>query len=392
MKHVVIAGMSVLFALILGGCPSGDGAGNENLNANLNENSTANENANLNGNVNDNSADDSPSLLPGVWHRTSTETMQAGGDTELDYMVLNDDYTAVFHFRSPSLGLFVCHHGLFLPGPGIMFLAFPNLFEGTLMGQYEMVDANTVSMVSPDGETIVFEHVDALPAEYVCGELAVTNTFTALPRPDSDSGLAYDGTQLWYTLDASLNLQPVAPGTGAAGAPVAALTYPYVQACQGTDFWLIQSGSKKTQLRNQGNVLMDEVDTDVGLATPTTIHAVTYDADDHVLWIHGTASGLGVGQMLRVNSDAEPDVLIGVNPLDVEIEALAWHSATLWALIDAGPYIVVQFDPVTLVPVRTYLTPRPEAHWRGLAWIGDSLYLIGDEAGEGVLVQTQLAP
>jgi hypothetical protein len=42
--------------------------------------------------------------------------------------------------------------------------------------------------------------------------------------------------------------------------------------------------------------------------------------------------------------------------------------------------------------LHTYLTPRPDADWRGLAWVGDALYLIGAEAGEGVLVQTQLAP
>jgi hypothetical protein len=418
MKRIVLVAIPLMLAFAFAGCPRSGGTDDSNENSNLNgaanDNSAANENlnldeglndnvnlngsadlndnANVNDNANDNGSDDSEPSLFGVWHRTSTETMHGVGDTELDYMVLNEDYTAGFHFRSPSLGVVVCHSGLFLTGPGIMVLALPTLFPGTMMGQYEMADADTLGLMSPESETIVFERVDTLPADYVCGELAITNRYTALPTPHYDSGLAYDGTQLWYTLeDPPSNLQPVDPDTGTPGAPVAALTYPLVQACQGTDFWLIQVGSRKTQLRQPDDTLVDEVDTEFGLATPTTIHAVTYDSDNHVLWIHG-ADLLGADQMLRVDSDAEPDVLISVEPLDVEIEALAWHSDSLWVLVDADPYIVVQFDPAGLTPVRTYTAPRPQARWRGLAWVGESLYLIGEESGEGVLVQTELVP
>jgi hypothetical protein len=245
--------------------------------------------------------------------------------------------------------------------------------------------------MSLEGETVAFERVDAVPAEYVCGELAVTKLYTGLPTPDNNTGLAYDGTQLWYTLDEfPSNLQSVDPGTGTPGATVAALTYPLVQGCQGTDFWLTQSGSRKTQLRQPDDTLLDDVDTDLGLLTPVTVDAVTYDSDNHELWIHGNDS-LGARQMLRVDSDAEPDALISADPLDVEIEALAWRSDSLWALIDARAYFVVQFDSA-LTPVRTYAAPRPQAEWRGLAWVDDSLYLIGEERDEGVLVQTQLEP
>jgi hypothetical protein len=160
MNRAVFVAILLVLALTFAGCPrngsTDDGNVNQsaNVNGSTNDNSAANENDNVNlnadlndnANANDNSADDSESSLFGAWHRTSTETMHGAGDTELDYMVLNEDYTAGLHFRSPGLGIIACNDGLFAPGPGIMFLACPALFPGTMMGQYEMADENTFSL------------------------------------------------------------------------------------------------------------------------------------------------------------------------------------------------------------------------------------------------------
>jgi len=406
-NRIALFAIPLVLALLYG-CPrrGGDENLNQNENANdnaVNDNSAANvnnaadENANVNFAVeNDNESESGyvAALAPAVWRRTSSQSMRGGGQTDLDYLVLNDDSTANLHFRHPDLGFLLCYDGLFMTTPGVVLLYVSDLLPGGLMAQYELLDDNTLRLFSPEGQSLEFERVAELPDEYRCQDVTVVNTFEELPSPQNQTGLAYDGTHFWYTHwgSGASELQPIDRTTGVAEAPVAAPTPPYVHACQGTHFWFCSGATQIAVRRSPDGAPQDEVDTNADLGTPTEIDVLTYDSDAHRLWLYGRAAATGTYRLLSVESDAEPDVLADVYPLDIDMAAMAWHDGLLWILLDTNPPVVITFDRESLTCPNTYALPPGETNWFGLAWAGDSLYLIGKEAGDGVLLQAQVSP
>ncbi len=368
MRSSASLGMVATFMLALVGCPSGNQP--DNVNTNTNDSGT-----------NDNGS--TPALHPATWQRSSG-TIFGGTTRELTHLVLNDDATAEFYYRHTEAHFTTCASGLFDQTAAMLTVAMcgPDSYPSLIA--YELLDANTLELTDVDGRQGVFVRA-SLPAEVACLDLTVLNTYPGVPRPDVWSGLAYDTTQLWYT-----NSDRLAQGITLTGTPTSTLdlTARFVHAYQGNALWLTApaAAGETVQRRDHFNTLLDQVDT-VALGASTEIAAIAHDDASHVLWLHGWPDDASSHRFVRVDADAEPDLLLGIDNFDVDVDAMTFGGGSLWALIDVDRHII-QLDPATLTPLQTYIAPDFAA-WHGLAWAEGSLYLIGSDADGGVLIQAQ---
>jgi hypothetical protein len=63
---------------------------------------------------------------------------------------------------------------------------------------------------------------------------------------------------------------------------------------------------------------------------------------------------------------------------------MSWHGRELWAIVSG---MVVQLDMTALRGEVTYRVDLPGIRWRGIAWAGDAMFLIGANDDGGVLVE-----
>ncbi len=103
---------------------------------------------------------------------------------------------------------------------------------------------------------------------------------------------------------------------------------------------------------------------------------------------HGRGTD-GVRRFLSVNSNAEPDLLLGISVFGVSLNGMTWDGTNMWALAGSGlSTAIVQIDMTTFSALATYGTPDSAVDWQGIAAVGGNLFLIGREnANQGVLME-----
>jgi hypothetical protein len=247
------------------------------------------------------------------------------------------------------------------------------------------------------GVTLLFSRATAVPAEVECGALVEGQRFTGLPQPTFSTGLAYDGTYLWYTDTTDTTAHPVDPATGTLGAPVDLGTvfgFAYVHAVQAGDFWVhCNCGSNETAVRvSPGGSQIDTVDTGVDLGDKVHIGALAFDAAAGALWIFGR-SDTSEQRLIRALTDGEPDQLQLAGPFATNLRALAFDGSALWGLTGDSPASVLRIDPLNGGATATFTIPDETVAWRGVATVGDQIFLVGATASnEGVLASFTTEP
>src|SRR5262249_25937837 len=118
------------------------------------------------------------------------------------------------------------------------------------------------------------------------------------------------------------------------------------------------------------------VDT-MALGAGTYVGGVAYDPVGGVLFVQGPAvygAGIsGAGQLVRIAPAGEPDLVLGVTPLDVRLNGITWDGSVLWGLVQFPP-AVVRIDLATSRVTDTFSLPN-EA---GMRWIGIAAVGAGD--------------
>jgi hypothetical protein len=307
---------------------------------------------------------------------------------ELRYAEFRADRSLEFDFVHET-GALICEGGSFHVLDGSQMLVYvPDLTEGALlMWDYERPDADTLVLSWTPEQTATFTRLESVPDEAHCREFTVVQRYEGLPEPDSWSGLAHDGTSLWYTEDGSSNLVPIDPATGAPGALVAFGTaFQIVYAAQGADLWVTQGGTPEAQRRTTGDLLVDSVHTQTDLGHRIQVIAIAFDEAGGVLWLYGDPD-TGPSELLRVDADAEPDVLIDARAFDLSLDALTWDGTYLWGLRGSGH--IVRIDPDTLAVLETYLQPDDSDEWEGIAAVGGHLFVIGEPDSGGTLLELE---
>ena len=83
---------------------------------------------------------------------------------------------------------------------------------------FSSVDADSLELTDAEGNSATFTLQDEVSAEFQCETFTVQQTFSGLPvRPRSFTGLAFDGTSLWFEDDNNDTIHPIDPVTGTLG-------------------------------------------------------------------------------------------------------------------------------------------------------------------------------
>ncbi len=345
--------------------------------------------------------------LVGVWEYVSGPAFSTADFTDEDfaagprYLVLESGGGATLVQQEETSQVLRCGRGIFTSTIDSLFLQFDLRFaQPTVVFLREHPSGDTLLLTDSGGGVSTFARSPSLPPAFECGSLTVRAVHPGLPEaPDFFTGLAWDGTSLWFTTAASSDVVPIDRATAVIGAPLSFGfdQYRVVHAAQGADLWVHCACGHGEEARRKTTVggTVDEVNTASDLGEELSVNAIAYDEGNAVLWLQGSSFSLQSGRIMKVSSDPEPDVLLQTFDFDVRLRGLAWDGTWLWGV--TLEQNVVRIDPVSLQAVETFDSPDPDVEWAGIASApatvggGTSLYLIGqDDATEaGVLIEVQ---
>jgi len=342
----------------------------------------------------------------GIWHRMSgklfaSTSISTATTNHVEYIQINGDGTGMLFLQDSDSNLLVCGNMNYGTAGRTSLIFDLNNFStavegGFVNGQktltYTFTDANTIKFRDSAGNESSYTRVASVPDNMKCKTLGVGNRFTFGVRPVSSWGsMAFDGSMLWFTEQSTANLFPINPANGALGAAnVLPGGYSFIIACQGTDFWgSCACGSvSDVKRKTQAGADVDVVDTSTApISSQLTINCGAWDSNNNVLWLAGTNSNANETRLMRVNSNASPNVLIGVTKFNVALRGLTFKSTELWGLTSNFPQSVVKIDTSTFKVTDTYAVPDLSIQWSGIAAVGTQLHLLGIIPGTGGVLQ-----
>lgn len=326
--------------------------------------------------------------VTGAWRLDTTEIdfgfMDVG---DLAYLEFEADPPRVHIYGTqPKVGLNGCGRALYgqdarllnfwiRPRRGVFVLDMVYTFIADVQGDRLVLE-------DVDGRRATFERVTNVPEEAHCAYIeAVRRIPVRLPAPlYTASNLVSDGNKFWLAAFDG-NVYPVDPDTGAVGAgQYLSHTYIGIQDVQGAHFWALRrtaygTGVYRTAL---GDTVVDSVDTDTDLGHELVVTAAAYDGS--YLWVFGDNPDADRYELLEVNADAEPDVLVGTYVLDLRLEALTDHDGKFWGLANFAGWQIVEINPQSGRVERAFVLPEPEGWGRyyGLTSHGGALYALAD--------------
>jgi hypothetical protein len=328
--------------------------------------------------------------LTGIWQRSSGSLFADQTSSQPEFLVLNADGTGNLNLREPNTGVLTCGGLFHSTSEAALVLDLSQFGFGTPVLLTSQPDGSTLALREVGGDSATFTRAAAAGAQ--CSAFTVNARFDGLSVvPDGFSGLAFDGASLWYEEDNTGMVFPIDPATGVLGTPVdlgSSSQFTHVHAMQGTDFWAHCGcgGSQDAQRRTMAGATVDSVDTETDLADRIGIRGIAYDGVGNVLFLHGRSANTGVQRLLRVNSNAEPDVLLGAVDFPVPLRSMTWDGANLWAIVSFSPPVVIRVDVNTATATATYAVPDATVEWQGIAAVGSHLFLVGRKSDKGVLI------
>ena len=293
------------------------------------------------------------------------------------------------HLRLIRTGIVYCRPTLYgFTTDGVLVLA-ANPEQSDLF-RVARPDADTLALTNVHGQESVFAAL-VLPDSMQCREMPIVARHDLPVDADYETGLAYDGSRLWFTGRGQAALIPVDPETGAIDAPrdVSFIAAPLVHGAQGADLWRTswgENGPGPSVFRvDPGEEAIDKVDT-IELGVPLEVRCLAYDAGTGTLLLHGTDA------FVRIDAEAEPDRVIGSTSLPFQqVAALAWLGPQLFAIGTSSP-VVLELDPETYRAIRTYGELDPELNARGIAAAGDRLFVLAQRSRSSQAVIVEVAP
>ena len=375
-----------------GNSNSGGSAGNGNGNANS-SNNNANGNGNGNTNANDNGSGPPPVQqfeLNGVWQIESPALIEPFGYNPTEFVEFREDGTATYHGRDPATEFVSCATASFVDLGSAIVTTFLSEGGSASLSLYDFEDKDTLVLTDAFLQDHTFKRVAAVADALQCGSIEVVKRTEALESPTYATGLAFDGTLLWYTNEADVT-RSLNPETGQYVNMIAFSDARFVHAVDGPDFWLdCFCGGDEVQKRSAANVLLDriKVEDDFGVSPD----AVARDALSGEILISGSRRDTRQEVLLRINVAVTPQQLIAEVPI-YDGQALSMDNGRLWAY--TFPNFVSEIDIATGKSLKTYVLPQGRFDYRGFAVAGDRVFMIaevyrgGSELSSGLLIEAK---
>lgn len=302
------------------------------------------------------------------------------------YMVFNADGSGRLTMVHPETGIVSCSNLFHTRIDGVaLFVSFiydgysENL-EGASFLLYDLPDDNTLEIVTSSGQPSIFRREAEIPAEFNCRPVsAVQEVANFGVAPYYDSGLAFDGAVLWFGNRDAYMVQPVTPDGGMLSTALPANMSHAVHAIQNGDFWMAQG--QQLQRRTTADAFVDDVRMFTDLGVDFHADAAAFIPGESVLWAFGENEDDREMQFVKIDAEAEPDVLLEKVRFDTYIEALSWDGTHMWALTGDLVSTIARIDMSTFKAVATYEIPS-RYNWRGIAAVGSRIFLIGEQRND----------
>jgi len=342
-----------------------------------------------------------PINITGAWQQVAGPRFDAPGTGAIEdsgltlFLDFGAGAAAARSTRDPASGLVHCapaSYGFTADGL-LMFSAKPDqvpLFRVERSGR----DRETLVLTDVERRSFVFALCAALPDSMVCREPVVVRRFDLPVILDHYTGLAHDGTSLWFTHSDWTSLVAVDPGTGALGAPrpVKARLAPVVQSAEDGDLWRLEtrSYSEAAYLIGPDETIRNRFDSaEVGF--PLAIRGLAFDPTSGHVFIHRGSCG---GQMfLRIDPQGEPARLIeSVYVPGISVVAMACRGSRVLAICGGQTNFVAELDPATWRAVATWNAVDPMIDLQGIAVAGERVFLLGRERGLRTATILEVSP
>jgi hypothetical protein len=336
----------------------------------------------------------------GVW-QVGQSDLFSGPQFSTKYLQLNQDGTGTL-FRQAESKVLNCQKFLYtvLSDSTLAISAVPadSPADGNQLFLYTLAGSD-LTITSQDDRSDSFTKGSALPPGVQCKTFANPTFIRDLQPPiENSSGLAYDGTSLYfsgeddYTYPFLLSSNTVDTGNKFQFAGSGSNPARYVHASQGTDFWGVPGSghNSDTERRNRSGAgsPIDAIDTDTDLSHALRIGGEAFDGTN--LWLIGNNDVTDVGEILKIDSNAEPDVVLQTFTFDGFFRGLAWDGAFLWTIANDGS--VIKIDPASGEATATYEGLDPEIYWNAIAAVGEDLYLAGQTFSPNATVIAKVKP
>ena len=319
----------------------------------------------------------------------------------LDVIVFEPDGEATSYASDPNTNAVTCAQPLlYLIEDDVIALQVSSGAYGVGLYMLSHPTDDTLEFTDLTGQSARFARVNAVPTDLVCDTLTVTNTYDVPDQEvDDSSGLAYDGTNtLWFTNDDE-DFVPFDITTGTAGAAVTPAagfgSYYAIHAIESGDFWLHCNCGWNEEARRYttAGAGVDGINTDTDLGQPVDIESMAVNETGGILWIQGQDLADESELLLRVDSAAEPDVLLDTFTFGIEARGLTWDGTRLWGIVRPGgvAYVIVEIDPTNGEITANYRNPDLTLRLDGIAAVGSDLWVIG-HTSNGATQILQLTP
>lgn len=346
----------------------------------------------------------SDAAIAGSWEYLSGPFLQETALATTTWLQLDADGAGTVYGQSANNAINGCASLVFAvtPGNNLSFSA-PTLydFHGQNVFFYRWERAgNQLRLTDRDGQVSVFTRGDAVPAESVCGVASTTSgaslALTGARAPDDyDPSLVGEGDLLWYRDFAGDTVSLTAP-TLATGATItwSFSVYPYYYpfTLQGGDFWM-KTGAGRDDDAARYTTAETQVDVfnmqDAGIAFDMNIYVGEWDGTS--LWLAGFGFATNDYELVRLNSDAEPDLLSSQRPLDGRPLGMAVLGTRLFVLTDFVGPVIVELDKGSGHAIGTWSLPTGR-YYRGLAAANGSLWALSTDQNQDYLLQQVTGP
>jgi|GEM_PF-2648911 len=348
-----------------------------------------------------------PFSIVGSWKRVSGDFALAselnGGDVE--YLILGADGSASVTIRNEQTQALMCRDGLYsdltersiLMDFGLAGLVDAG-FQGTSLAIHNMPDNDTLEITENGSVDSVFERVAEVPLEDRCRQLAIVDLMTDFPEPDFPTDLVLVNNIFMYANDdVNRELVRVNKNDGTMLAPLAIQSgvHQYPLTSQGDDLWNHCNCGNDTIIERitQASISADQVTKTELAVGDFDIDTAAFDEQSKLLYLTGRDFDLGRNQILKVNAEAAPDVLVGAFDFEFRIEAMAFSGADLF-VIAGYPYHLYRVNPDTMKVVESFSLPLSfNSEPAGLVVDGDSFYMLQEnfrnQPDSGEIVQLQ---
>lgn len=316
--------------------------------------------------------------LEGIWSVSSgSEVLSAIGNSSLKFLQLNANGTGIAYAVQTDTNVLTCAPVVYsVENNSVVSFATSLNQSSTELYVFEKTDTS-LKLSNVDGVNQNFAKAASVPADNQCETANVTRKLESLAiRPAGFAGLLSDGTNLRVADNNSI-VQIINPTNGAIVTTenITGSSYRQVVTMQGaTDYWAHCGcgGSPEIARFKVGVAPSDIIQTGTDLGNEISVRGAAFDGTN--LWLGGYSSANSVYRILKVNSAAEPDVLLSSFDFKVGLNALTFHAGQLWGLQNNN---LVLINPATAKAQRTvHLPDLNQGSYQGIASLGGNLFVM----------------